>query len=294
MRRRPFIVLNPSAGVPRRRFFAAVLARLTERGADATVVAPKDCDGAAALVRAACSSHDLIVAAGGDGTIRHAAAAMDGSDVPLGIIPLGTGNVFAREIGLRRDPIQVADTLVDGEIKTVRGAHANGEPFYLMAGVGFDARVIKALKQPLKRLLGRAAYAPAMLEVLQQPLDRLDVLINQQLHHANWVIVANARHYGGSFVVTPEASIFKPGLKIVLICAENRGDLIRQLLKLARGTLVQKNNPAVRVFDGDEVIVANALADGPPMFVQVDGDAFGSLPLRIDANGPQLRLIVPN
>lgn len=293
-RRRPFIVFNPTAGIPRERFFAAVIARLKHRGAIATVVEPAHSKEVAALVQSACGSHDMIVAAGGDGTIRQAAASMDFSGVPLGIIPLGTGNVFAREIGLRRDSVHVADTLLDGEVTSVRGAYANGEPFYLMAGVGFDARVIDALNLPLKRILGRAAYAPAMLRVLRQPLEWLDVMIDRQLYRANWAIIANARHYGGNFIVAPEASIFKSGLKIVLVSAANRPSLMWQLSKLARSAMVQPNNLAVRVIDGTEITVVRSTSGSRPVPVQVDGDAFGSLPLHIDANGPQLRLILPS
>ena len=297
MRRRPLIVLNSTAGVPRRRYLAAVLARLAYRGAIATVVEPGSSALVEASVRKAFQTHDVIVAAGGDGTIRRVAAAAGSSGLPIGILPMGTGNVFAHEIGLRRDPVQIADTILDGEIKTVHGAYANSEPFYLMAGAGFDARVIGALNQPLKRIFGRAAYVPAILGVLQQPVERLDVTIDDRQYAANWVIVANARHYGGRFIVAPGASIFRPGLEIVLIAAPGRVALIEQLLKLARGSLTQAANTAVTVLTGSKIVIARAKSlhtGGSSVPVQVDGDAFGTLPLRIDANGPQLRLIVPH
>ncbi len=99
MRRSFFIVLNPSAGVPRRRFFADVIAGLAARGASATVVEHGDPATAAAAVRAALGRHDAIVAAGGDGTARQVAASIGDAEMPMGLIPLGTGNVLAREIG---------------------------------------------------------------------------------------------------------------------------------------------------------------------------------------------------
>jgi diacylglycerol kinase (ATP) len=248
------------------------------------------------MVREACGAHDVIVAAGGDGTIRRAATAIGSSGLPLGLLPMGTGNVFAREIGLRRDPVQIADTILDGATKAVHGAYANGEPFYLMAGAGFDARVIRSLNQPLKRIVGRAAYAPAILGSLQQPVECLDITIDGRRHEANWAIVANARHYGGGFVIAPEASLFHPGLEIILISAQSRSALVGQLLKIAAGKLVQSANTAVKVLKGSHIVIERRKPhhSGAAVPIQVDGDAFGTLPLRIDANGPQLRLIVPD
>ena len=293
MRQRFCIILNPSAGVPRKRFIADVLARLAARGAITTVVEPRNRSEAAIAVREACSTHDVIVAAGGDGTVRHAAAALGSLAMPLGLIPLGTGNVLAREIGLRRDAVFVADTLVDGEERIVHGATANGEPFFLMAGAGFDGRVIGCLNQSLKRRMARAAYAPAMIRALLQPIDRLHVTIDGITHSANWAIAANARHYGGSFIVSPNSSIFEPGLKVIMIQADTRRDLVVQLLRIAQGSLAKGDHASVNVLDGQKIRIAALSNIVEPVLSQLDGDAYSALPIEIDARGPQLRLIVP-
>ena len=293
MHQRFCIIVNPSAGVPRKRFIADVLARLAARGAVASVVEPRNRSEAAIAVKEACRTHDVIVAAGGDGTVRHAAAALGASVIPLGLIPLGTGNVLAREIGLRRDAVSVADTLVDGEMRVVHGATANGEPFFLMAGAGFDGRVIGCLNLSLKRRVARAAYAPAMIQALMRPIDRLQVTIDGVTHSANWVIAANARHYGGSFVVSPNSSIFKAGLKVIMIQADTRRDLFVQLLRIAQGSLAAGGHASVNVMDGQKIKIAALSDTAQPVLSQLDGDAFGALPIDIDACGPQLRLIVP-
>lgn len=293
MRQRYCIILNPSAGVPRKRFLTDVLARLAVRGAVTTVVEPRNRSEAAIAVKEACSTHDVIVAAGGDGTVRHAAMALGAAGIPLGLIPLGTGNVLAREIGLRRDAVSVADALVDGDVRLVQGATANGEPFYLMVGAGFDGRVIGCLNQAFKRRLARAAYAPAMVRALMHPVDRLQVTIDGVSHTANWVIAANARHYGGGFILAPGASIFEPGLKVILIKAGTRAALVTQLLRLATGSLGKELHQAVTVIDGLKIKVEGVVDQRGAVFGQVDGDGFGALPLEIDAAGPQLRLIVP-
>lgn len=289
MRRSFFIVLNPSAGVPRRRFFADVIAGLAANGASATVVEHGDPVTAAATVRTALGRHDAIVAAGGDGTVRLVAASIGDAEVPMGLIPLGTGNVLAREIDLPRQAADVVETLLHGEIRTVQGALANGKPFYLMAGIGFDGRTVATLEQRLKRRLGRAAYAHAVLNAFSAPLDELVVNVDGRPYSANWVIVANARHYGGSFILAPRASIFTPGLEAILVRASSRAALLAQLLRLARGRLTAADNRHVTALPAQTLVVTSL----KPVPVQLDGDRFNTTPIEIDALGPQVRLIVP-
>jgi diacylglycerol kinase (ATP) len=290
MRQKFFIVRNQGAGVPRHRFFADVVAALGARGAVVTIFDSADADAAAAAIRKAAGHYDAIVAAGGDGTFRRVAIAIGDAAIPLGLIPLGTGNVLAREAGLKIGARDVADVLIDGRLATIRGAKANNSAFFLMAGVGFDGRVIAGLDQRLKRLLGRAAYADTATRALLQPADQLEVTIDGERHGANWLIVTNSRHYGGGFILRPQASVFRPGLEVVLIRAQTRSELFGQLLRLSRGTLTAAGNARVRVLAARTVQVTAAGAAVP---VQLDGDSFGTTPLSIDADGPQIGLIVP-
>jgi len=289
MRRRFLIVFNPTAGVPRYRFLAKVVDGLASRGAVATVVEHVDPEAAAAAVRAAAASHDVVVAAGGDGTVRQVAGIIGDFEIPMGVIPLGTGNVLAREIGLQLTPPAVVDTLLDGPVAIIHGARANGAAFFLMAGIGFDGRTVAALDQRLKRRLGRAAYAHAVVQAWRPPVDELEIEIDGRPYAANWLIVTNARHYGGSFQLTPRGSIFTPGLEAIVIRAPSRRALFAQMLRLAQGRLTAADNRRVTAIPARSVRVTAPKA----VPVQLDGDRFGATPLTIDADGPQLRLIVP-
>jgi diacylglycerol kinase (ATP) len=102
MRRRFFLIANPGAGLTGSPLLDGVANLLLSAGAELTLTQPGDIDTARRQVReaAACSRFDAILAAGGDGTIRQVAAALIGTDTPLGIVPVGTGNVLAHEIGL--------------------------------------------------------------------------------------------------------------------------------------------------------------------------------------------------
>ena len=160
------------------------------------------------------------MAAGGDGTIRAAAAGISGTDVPLAIIPCGTANVLAQEIGLKATPDLVCQMLRTGPQRPIACARANDEPFLLMAGAGFDARVVGGLDHALKGRIGKAAYTGPVLGALLRPLDTLSITIDNRSYEASWVVIANARHYAGRFVLAPRTGIHQRGLEAVLFTAK--------------------------------------------------------------------------
>ncbi len=293
-RRRFLLVFNPTAGTANRAMLDTVAARL--RGQGATLVA-LDGLGPAEIVERVrearqAGTYDAVVAAGGDGTIRLVAAALDGCDLPLGIIPLGTGNVLANEIGLSRRPGAVARMLVEGPTVPITGAIANGAPFLLMCGIGFDGRVIAGLRLAEKSRFGQMAYVRPVLKALAQPLDALEIEADGAMHYASWAVVANAGRYGGRFLLTRRTHVSVPGLHLVLFKSESRATLVRQLAALALGRLDQaaERRADVAIVECREVKVrANHEAA-----VQIDGDPFGTTPVHVVAGGgPRVNLIVP-
>jgi diacylglycerol kinase family enzyme len=116
-----------------------------------------------------------------------------GTDVPVGIVPNGTGNILAHETGIIANPPEIARMLVEGRIVPIQGEDlANGEPFLLMASAGFDGRVTAVVDRRMQRRFGKAAYTQPVLKALFHPLDELDVTIDNVCHQANWVIVTNS------------------------------------------------------------------------------------------------------
>ena len=194
-------------------------------------------------VREAVASgrYDAILAAGGDGTIRQVAASLIGTAPPLGIVPMGTGNVLAHEIGVAAEARAIADMLLHGPVIDAACARANDEPFLLMAGAGFDGRVIAALDHRLKSQVGKAAYAGPMLGALARPVDTLTVTIDGTTHEASWAVISNVRRYGGSFVMARRTGIEVRGLQAILFKAKNRTVLVGQLMALAMGTLDERS-----------------------------------------------------
>ena len=294
MRRRFFLMYNSGAGAARGESVARLERALIAgggsvlRGTAATVETAR----AEAAAAAQSGDFDAIIAAGGDGTVRQAAIAALGTSCCVGAMMIGTGNVLAHELGLPRHPEAIAAMLRDGPAIPLELGRANGAPFLLMAGAGLDGRIIKRLHQPLKRWTGKAAFGPAGLAALAEPLDRISVEIDGLTHQCAWAIVTNAAHYGSSFRLTSSVSLKTSGLAAVLFRARNRRDLAAQMAALAMGRVDDR-----AAWDTDWVSIhpcthVRLWAD-PATAVQVDGDAFGTTPVDISNDGGRISMIVP-
>lgn len=278
------------AGIAGSTLVAGVVERLHAVGARVQQVEPDAASGARAHACAAARSraYDAVIAAGGDGTIRQVAAGLVGSQTPLAIIPAGTANVLAYEIGLDARAGAVADVLLHGQPSQMFCARANGELFLLMAGAGLDARVLSALDQKLKSWVGKAAYAAPLFGALSRPIDCLNVTVDGRTCEANWVILANASHYAGRFMLAPRTRIDTPELQAILFKARNRSTLMSQIVSLAFGRL------SARGGDVEMMSCTRALVTAAnPVPTQLDGDLFGTTPLEVEAGTDRLRLLVP-
>ena len=173
-RRRILVIHNPVAGWRRRRLLLRVLDRLRAAGVVVTLQATGARGDAERFAAAATADlYDAVASAGGDGTLNEVANGLmrqAASPPPLGLIPLGTANVMARELGLAVRPGPVAAALLDGpalplHLGRLRQADTVRH-FILMAGIGFDAEVVAAVTPPLKRRLGKGAYVLRSLQGL--------------------------------------------------------------------------------------------------------------------------------
>jgi len=242
---------------------------------------------AARLARtAADNGAPMVVAAGGDGTIAEVASGLMGSQTRLGVIPLGTANVLAHELGLPFAPRAVAAALAFGRTREVWPGLACGPDgerlFVQMLGVGFDAHVVHRLPIGLKRALGRGAYALQTLrEAFGYQYRPIRLRIDDTETEAASVIVCKGRLYGGPFVLAPDAHGDAPGFSVVLF--ERGGTRAALCYGAALALNALSRAPGVRQvrarrvdFIGNERVAA-----------QADGDAAAWTPFSItDAPGP--------
>lgn len=278
---------NAIAGLARRTITDDVVTILQREGCDVVRQSPQE-DLEVLDWGRAVREFDAVVSAGGDGTLRHVASRMPAGALPIGIIPRGTGNVLAEEIGLSRSPARIAGTLRHGPVITMAGARANGEPFYLMAGIGFDGETVRRLDVETKQKWGKPAYTRPVLTALTGVEPRLHVVADGGREaEAGWVLVANARRYGGSFKLSNHAGLHRPGLVVYLL---PRGGIARRLAHLtALGMGAIERLPGIAIWPATEVTITSDF----PAAVQIDGDRFGTAPVQIKWGEPKLALIAP-
>jgi diacylglycerol kinase (ATP) len=263
---------------------------LSQRGSCVTV-AETSCHGEgkrAAAEAAACGHFDAIVAAGGDGTVHDAATGLVGASVPLGIIPTGTANVFAREIGLSHSPDSITRTLQNGSVRTIPVGEVNGQPFLFVVGIGFDAEAVRRFEAVGTRKFGQAGFVMPLLHALwSEHKQSLNITTNHGKSDAEWVIITRARRYAGGFLLCKEADVMQTNFHVLRLAGRSPLIRIRQLAALASGLV--RFDPDVSIEVADWVQVEGNAA----IPVQVDGEMLGALPMEIRLHSKRLQLILP-
>ncbi len=301
-------IVNPTAGRRRRGLVDAVVGEIRDEGWTVDVVETKAAGDARHLAETCDTRRYAVIAvAGGDGTINEvvnglARRGADGSAVgpALGIVPLGTANVLAHELGLDFSAAALARTMVSGRTVPVQAGQAasGSQPprcFFLMAGAGFDAKVVAGVSTGLKRRWGRAAYVwQSLIEAWRYRPVRYAVDIDGVRHEAASVIVTRSRHYAGSFMIAPAAALAKPLLHVCLFERWGRAQTLCFGLALLLGRL--PHTGGYRVVTGREVRIA-VLSDAGETRrqpVQIDGDDALTLPVSIGLAAGSVRLLHPS
>lgn len=296
------LIFNPMAGRRRRGLVDAVVKRVRKQGWTVDIVETAAA-GDARRLAASCDAtrYDVVAVAGGDGTINEALNGLaERADTapPLAVVPLGTANVLAHELGLRRKAVSVAGAIVGGrEVLVHPGQAADTEAtrcFSLMAGAGFDAKVVAGVSGRLKRRWGKGAYVwRSLIEARRYRPVRYAVEIDGTGHEAASVIVTRARHYAGPYVVAPAASLEAPLLHVCLFERWGWAHALRFGAALLLGVLPQ--TPGYRVVSGRRVQIS-VLDDGGEKRqqpVQIDGDDALTLPVSIDLAPEAVRMLRP-
>ncbi len=295
MPRRILVIFNPAAGRERShaKRLGRVVAELERRGCTVTIL-PTDAPGdAEQLAREADPAFDLIVAAGGDGTVNEVANGIFAASRPLAVLPLGTGNVLANEIGLPRDPRRLARVIADGMPKPIWPGRAGDRLFLAMIGIGFDAEVLGALDPCMKRRIGKLAFIWAILLCLAR-YRRSEFIVSTEggADRVASAIVTTGRLYAGRFVIAPDARLDVPLLHIVLFRRAGRLAVLRYLGAMLLGRLHRLADVSILTVRRASVAAGQAAAAGPSV-VETDGEIRGRLPLAIGIAASPLLLVQP-
>lgn len=246
---------------------------------------------AVAARRATQADYDLVVVAGGDGTLRAAAGGLLGTTVPMLPLPCGTANDLARSLGLPLDPFEALAIARSGRRATIDVGLVNGHLFLNMVALGISARVSLEVEARIKERWGTFAYlAKAMEKSLQSAAFPLRLVIDGRVEElwAYQVSIANGCSFGGGWRISDACSLQEGLLDVVVIEPMSAGQLVRNLLRPAGGLA---GNLATRAYRTPACQIHTA----QPIPVNVDGDPIVlESPLDFQVLVRALTLMVPS
>ncbi len=295
---RTCVIFNPTAKGDKARRFRR---HLHELGAHCELKSTTGPGEARRLAAGAVGEgFEVIVAAGGDGTVNEVlngiGDAPEGFDrARLGVLPLGTVNVFARELAIPTKLSLAWHTVLQGRETRIDLPHVEfggqGERqsryFAQLAGAGLDARAIELVHWPLKKKIGPLAYVLAGLHALLAPPSQMTVVADAEKLTAELILIGNGRFYGGPFRIFPQADMRDGLLELCVFPRVNWLTLARCGPRLLlRGTLPLSSSKVLRA-------KTITLADSGKTPLEVDGELIGHLPASFSLERSRLRVIVP-
>lgn len=286
------VIYNPTAGRGRaRRNVREIEEYLRSRGARV------DCEpstGPDDLVRIAAESsrgnYDRVVVCGGDGTLNLAIREFNLEGGTLGLIPTGSGDDFAKVMGIPRAVRKACDVVLGNNIREVDVALANGLRYLGVAGLGFDSEVADFANRNVKFLRGSAVYLYAILRVLPRftprPVRmRVDGVAREE--SIMFAAIGNTRQYGGGIRITPDAVVDDGMLDLCIVHRTTRVELLKTLPKAYTGAHVK--SPFVEMARGRSFEFAGEM----PMAVYADGEPLTRTPVTFELAPARLRVTTP-
>jgi diacylglycerol kinase (ATP) len=299
--REALVIFNPKAGRARgigEGALARARRQLARQGIDSEL-APTDGPGSAReLARwAVRERRQMVIVCGGDGTLNEVVNGLAGSAIPLALLPAGTANVFAKELGLPWNIERAASLIRSSRLRRialgrVTAAEAGtGRYFLSLAGAGPDGAIVRAVSQTLKNHTGMGAF---WLEGLRQlavyRFPRFRVIFENESSEVTLLIVGRTKHYGGPLQITTRADLYGNDFELMMCSTDNRWKYLAYLPLLLAGGLRRARH--VRFLRSAAMRCEPIGAE--PIWVQVDGEAAGRLPAEFQIIADALSLAIPD
>jgi YegS/Rv2252/BmrU family lipid kinase len=221
--------------------------------------------------KAVADGMERVIVSGGDGSVMEAAGALVGTGVALGIVPGGTGNLFALNLDIPIDAEAAIRLALTGRPTAIDTGCLNGTAFVLMAGMGWDAKMIQDADRKMKDRLGVLAYFWAALRNLAHPstVYRLHIDGRALRRRAKSVIIANVGRITGGLQLIPDTHPQDGFLEVAVLRAESLIDFLGLLWSALRGKM--REDPRLELFRGREIVIETAR----PQPLQLDGNEAG-------------------
>jgi diacylglycerol kinase (ATP) len=281
------VILNPAARGERASRWRAQIESITK---GSTLRATSQSGDAESLARSAAEQgFKKVVAAGGDGTINEVVNGLAGTNVTLGLLPVGTVNVFAMELGLPSNNLRHCwDIIQTGKTRLVDLPNANGKYFVQLGGIGLDAQVVKETSLAFKRSFGPLSYLISAAQIAARKPPRLFIESeNASIDEGSFVLIGNGRLYGGPFPFFKHAVIDDGLFDVVVFKRLGYLEIIKYLQDVVFSSDIRV--PEIEYFQTRRMRVTSD-EDVP---VELDGELVGKCPVEFGMQERALRVMAP-
>ncbi|MFL6519380.1 MAG: diacylglycerol/lipid kinase family protein [Chthoniobacterales bacterium] len=281
------VILNPAARGARTQRLRTQVENLARHAVVCTTSGAGDAERLAR--NAAVEGYEKIVAAGGDGTVNEIVNGIAGHNVSLGLLPIGTMNVFATELGLPLNDLASCWQIIEqNRTHRVDLPRANGQHFVQLAGVGLDAQAVKETSGAFKRSFGPLSYLISAVQVASRtpPVLRIES-DDASTDEGSFVLVGNGRLYGGRFPFFKQAVMDDGLLDVIVFKRLNYLDIIRYLQDVV--FTPQISSPEVEYFKTKHLRVTS----DETVPVEIDGELVGNCPVEFKIRAGGLRVLTP-
>jgi diacylglycerol kinase (ATP) len=287
------LICNPVAKKASERKIARASQFLKSKGYKVDIFFTNQKGQAESLTRQAIKgSPSVVIAAGGDGTFNEVVNGIAGTEIPMAILPLGTTNVLAKELGVPETvegAMEVAvsctpKTVSVGKISISLNSSFISRYFLLMAGIGFDGEAVFRTNETLKKISGKGAYILSGFKTLSAFSPRELILdMGGRIYTGYSAIIGKAAKYGGNLKITPDARLTDPFFYVCLLKGKGRLDILRYVSGIIMGRHLR--------FKDVEYVKAKNIDIKGEAHIQIDGEYFGRSPARIEVVPDIVRMI---
>jgi len=301
------LIYNPTSGRRRNRRFEEIekAVRILKDAGTATEIAATTSPGAArSMARLGVEQRkDLVIACGGDGTVNEVINGLAGSQVPMALLPAGTANILAKELGVPWDIPHAARLIPGGVVRRIAlglasalsengngSGGGSGRYFLCVGGAGPDGAIVNGVDEILKKNAGIVAYwMEGLKQLFRYDFPEMRVRSGGQERRATIIVIGRTANYGGPFKITTQASLFEDSFEMLTNSSTSRLKYLACLPALWMGKL--RGFEGIDYWKDTEVICEPA--DERMVYAQVDGEPIGPLPLKFRIVPEALSIVVP-
>jgi diacylglycerol kinase (ATP) len=305
------LIYNPTSGGRRHRRFQEIeeaVRILKDAGITAELAPTSDTGHAQEIARLAVEGgREMVIACGGDGTINEIINGLAGSQVPMALLPAGTANILAKELGIPWDIPRAARLIPEGVVRRIAlgmatfagssdgngnsGAMPSGGRYFLsVGGAGPDGAIVNGVDGALKKRVGVAAYwVEGMKQLFSYDFPQMRVRSNGTDHLASIIVVGRTANYGGPFKITTNATLFEDSFEFLTNSTRSRLQYLACLPALWLGKI--RGMQGIKMWKATEVVCESAGEN--VVYAQVDGEPIGPLPLKFRIVPDALSLVTP-